>query len=164
MCSESVVDEDSAEVYRVVSENKIGLVTQMIADKGLKKASKQLNMSPLEEADINPVVDDEDATIVNPQPAHHRRRQQPRTPDYAAEDYTETGTGGGPEMQTSQVTDRRPEIEHGETMSTARGEENPTVHDNGDQKLRGQPEGPRVRRVKPKKGSGDPRPAAVNQL
>lgn len=64
MC-QPFIDEESAEVYRAVSENKVGLVTQMITDKGLAKASRQLNMSPLRASDMNPMTYDDDDDVTS---------------------------------------------------------------------------------------------------
>lgn len=95
MC-QPFIDEESAEVYRAVSENKVGLVTQMITDKGLARASRQLNMSPLRASDINPTTYDDDdnvtAAVAEEQKQYYHPRSRQSAPAYMAPgvDNTET--------------------------------------------------------------------------
>jgi len=165
MC-ETAADEDS-EVYRVITENKGELVTQMITNKGLEKASRQLHMSPLRVADMIPTTEYEDTTAMEEGPNNYHRRQHPQA-SVLVEDNTETGTDGVPEM--SQAMNTLSEIGNGETMDTRRDKSPFSNDDDGDQEFGGYPrhsksaERPRIKRLKyMNKGLEDPQPVAMVQ-
>ncbi|XP_060871094.1 uncharacterized protein LOC132945383 isoform X2 [Metopolophium dirhodum] len=118
----ATVDEESAELYRAVSENKIGMVTQMITNKGLEKASRQLHMSPLRAADMNPTTDDDDdadvtATAAEEQKQHCLPRPYPRAPAYMAPEVDYTGTGERP-VEMSQAEENLPVFGNVDSPST----------------------------------------------
>ncbi|XP_025200859.1 uncharacterized protein LOC112598558 [Melanaphis sacchari] len=173
----AAVDE-SSEVYKAVSENKVGLVTHMITTKGFEKASRQLEMSPLREVDINPTVGDEDDTVAKKQPRHIRHKSLGsrvstiEKPDEEIQNYTKTEIDGEPEEEMSQSINNQPEIGNDETMTTRRDDESQLANDNDESKkfgdytyrLNSVSEHPRVKRAKSKNKELEySRSAASNQ-
>jgi len=165
MC-QAPVDGDSAEVLRVINENKIGLVTQMINNKGLERAARELNMSPLRATDINPTINDDDdvtttAADAEEQKKHCHRQPSPRASASVAPEVENTGTGvhGERPADMSQAKDDRPVFGNVEDPST-----NPYGQEFGDHPQRSESvsERPRGRRVKSTKKALQEEPAMVH--
>jgi len=66
----------------------------MITNKGLERASRQLHMSPLIAADMNPITDGDgdDDVIVEEQNQHCHQRPRPHAGAYMAPEVDNTGT------------------------------------------------------------------------
>ncbi|NP_001156163.1 uncharacterized protein LOC100163300 precursor [Acyrthosiphon pisum] len=146
------VDEESAEVYRAINENKVGMVTQMITNKGLERASRQWHISPLRAADMNPTTDDggdDDvtATAAEEQKQHCHPRPRPHALANVALEVDNARTGERP-IEMSQAKEDLPVFRNVESPST-----NYDGQEFGDypRSSKSVSERPRVRRVKSQK-------------
>lgn len=160
MC-QAPVDEDSAEVLRVINENKIGLVTQMINNKGLERAARELNMSPLRVTDMNPMTDDDDDVTVTAadaegQKKHCHRRPRPRTSASVAPKIENTGTGvhGERPAEMLQAKDDLPVFGNVENPSRNSYGQEFGDHPHRSESVSERPRGKRVKSTK--KGQEDP--------
>jgi len=145
-----LINEDSEEVYKAISDNREGMVTHMINTEGFQKAAIRLHISPLSVTDIyKPAIDDDnddddddDDTAAKEQSHHIRRhRKHPRAPAYVASSEgkqynTITGTkpNDEPEEERSQTLNELPEIENSEIMTTRPDHESLFANDEDENK------------------------------
>lgn len=146
----ATIDEESAELYRAINENKIGMVTEMIKNKGLERASRQWNISPLIEADMDPKMDDDgdgDVTATAAKGQKQHCRQIPRPPAYVAPEVENTRTGERP-VEMSQAKEDLPVFRNAESPSTNYDGQEFVDYPSSSKSAS---ERPRVRRVKKKR-------------
>lgn len=120
MCSQDNNNED-AEVYEAISENRGGMLTQMIASNGLASASKKLHITPLITSDLNPPTDDDNDDVTDDaeeQQQKYCRRPSPRVLASLAPEVDNTGTGIKGKWNMSQAKDDQSEVDNAKCRST----------------------------------------------